>query len=146
MLGRLAKPFNPLLGETYELVTPDFRFINETVSHHPPINCCKCDGPGFELFIVSETSQRFTGKQVQVTEKRPVQYKLFLKDGSSEVIEGYPPMLVVGNLFIGDRYCEPQGPSKVENRTTGDVCFMDFKTRGAWTTPEEDKNFLSGTV
>jgi hypothetical protein len=33
----LAKPFNPLLGETFEYVTDDFEFISEQVSHHPPI-------------------------------------------------------------------------------------------------------------
>ena len=34
---RTAKPFNSLLGETYELVRPDlgFRFVCEQVSHHP---------------------------------------------------------------------------------------------------------------
>jgi len=35
---RTKKPFNPMLGETYELVTPDFRFISEQVSHHPPVS------------------------------------------------------------------------------------------------------------
>lgn len=35
--GRLNKPFNPLLGETFELVTPSFRFLAEMVSHHPPV-------------------------------------------------------------------------------------------------------------
>lgn len=37
LFGRMQKPFNPLLGETFELVTPDFRLIGEAVSHHPPI-------------------------------------------------------------------------------------------------------------
>ena len=35
--GRFIKPFNPMLGETYELVTPTYRMIAEQVSHHPPI-------------------------------------------------------------------------------------------------------------
>jgi hypothetical protein len=26
---RTKKPFNPMLGETYELVTEDFRFVSE---------------------------------------------------------------------------------------------------------------------
>lgn len=39
MNGRFSKPFNPLLGETYELVTPDFRILSEMVSHHPPVFC-----------------------------------------------------------------------------------------------------------
>ena len=33
-----TKPFNPLLGETFELVTPSFKFIAEQVSHHPPVS------------------------------------------------------------------------------------------------------------
>uniref|UniRef100_A0A8C1VNX5 Oxysterol-binding protein n=1 Tax=Cyprinus carpio TaxID=7962 RepID=A0A8C1VNX5_CYPCA len=37
---RTGKPFNPLLGETYELTREDqgFRLISEQVSHHPPIS------------------------------------------------------------------------------------------------------------
>ena len=38
--GRTKKPFNPMLGETYELVTEDFKFISEQVSHHPPVSAC----------------------------------------------------------------------------------------------------------
>lgn len=36
-LGRTGKPFNPLLGETFEYVRKDrgFRYISEQVSHHP---------------------------------------------------------------------------------------------------------------
>ena len=35
-IDRLSKPFNPLLGETYELTREDlgFRIISEQVSHH----------------------------------------------------------------------------------------------------------------
>lgn len=32
MIGRTAIPFNPMLGETYELITPVFRMITECVS------------------------------------------------------------------------------------------------------------------
>lgn len=39
---RLGKPFNPLLGETYEIVTSKFRYFSESVSHHPPIFCINC--------------------------------------------------------------------------------------------------------
>ena len=34
--GRIKKPFNSLLGETYELITNDYRIIIEQVGHHPP--------------------------------------------------------------------------------------------------------------
>jgi hypothetical protein len=32
---RKRKPFNPMLGETYELVTDKFRFLSEKVQHIP---------------------------------------------------------------------------------------------------------------
>lgn len=35
---RLTKPFNPLLGETFEYKTKDWKYISEQVSHHPPIS------------------------------------------------------------------------------------------------------------
>ncbi|NWS86998.1 OSBL7 protein, partial [Toxostoma redivivum] len=44
-----SKPFNPVLGETYECVRPDrgFRFISEQVSHHPPISACHAESDNF---------------------------------------------------------------------------------------------------
>ena len=39
-INRTKKPFNPLLGETFEYIDEKngFRFISEQVSHHPPIS------------------------------------------------------------------------------------------------------------
>ena len=34
---RLFKPFNPILGETFELEGSNFKLYGEQVSHHPPI-------------------------------------------------------------------------------------------------------------
>jgi len=39
-LNRVSKPFNPILGETYELEGPNFQFVAEQVSHHPPVTAC----------------------------------------------------------------------------------------------------------
>ena len=49
VVGRLAKPFNSLLGETYELVTPKFRYFSEMVCHHPPIFALNVQGENFEV-------------------------------------------------------------------------------------------------
>lgn len=48
--GRMQKPFNPLLGETFELVTTKYRFFSEQVSHHPPITAFHCEGSNYEVF------------------------------------------------------------------------------------------------
>ena len=44
---RLKKPFNPLLGETYELCYKGMRFVAEQVSHHPPISAFYLDAEEF---------------------------------------------------------------------------------------------------
>lgn len=54
--GRLSKPFNPLLGETFELVTPDFRMVTEAISHEPPIVALELQGPNYKLFRCAESS------------------------------------------------------------------------------------------
>jgi len=41
------KPFNPVLGETFEYVSEEFRYISEQVSHHPPISAYHIEGEGY---------------------------------------------------------------------------------------------------
>lgn len=60
--NRMGKPFNAFLGETYELVTPQFRYFSELVSHHPPIACFSIEGENFECQRIMASTQQFTGK------------------------------------------------------------------------------------
>ncbi|KAL4930570.1 Oxysterol-binding protein-domain-containing protein [Aspergillus undulatus] len=52
-IGRVAKPFNPLLGETFEYVRPDkgYRFFVEQVSHHPPIGVALAESPKWDYWV-----------------------------------------------------------------------------------------------
>lgn len=77
----MSKPFNPLLGETYELVTPDFRMISEAVSHQPPVTAFELEGPGFKLFRCAESSQKFNGRQVKVIQQNCAEITLDVKGG-----------------------------------------------------------------
>lgn len=54
-VGRIAKPFNPLLGETYEYCRPDkgYRFFVEQVSHHPPIGAAWAESAKWEYWVRS---------------------------------------------------------------------------------------------
>ena len=63
-----TKPFNPLLGETYELVTDDLMFIAEQVAHHPPITAFECEGKsGYKLWSCNRAKTKFTGKSLNLT-------------------------------------------------------------------------------
>ncbi|KAK9132976.1 hypothetical protein Scep_012504 [Stephania cephalantha] len=62
------KPFNPLLGETYEADYPDkgLRFFSEKVSHHPMIVACHCEGRGWKFWGDSNMKSKFWGRSIQL--------------------------------------------------------------------------------
>ena len=63
-----TKPFNPLLGETFELETPTFKFIAEQVSHHPPVTALHCTGnSGYKVWSCNRAKTKFTGKNLTFT-------------------------------------------------------------------------------
>lgn len=51
-IGRIAKPFNPMLAETFEYVRLDkkYRYVSEQVSHHPPISACWAEAPSWTYY------------------------------------------------------------------------------------------------
>jgi hypothetical protein len=67
-IGRVAKPFNPLLAETYEYVRPDkgYRFFIEQVSHHPPIGAAYAESPRWDYYGESSVQSKFYGKSFDI--------------------------------------------------------------------------------
>jgi hypothetical protein len=81
------KPFNPLLGETYELVRPDkgkrmrkgsrnkgsqsfvlgFKFIAEKVVHHPNWTASNAQGKGWDFTATTSGAQKFWGRSFERT-------------------------------------------------------------------------------
>ena len=70
-----------------------------------------------------------------------VKLKVQKPDGTSfeEKYNVSTPMLVIGNLMVGERYAEPSGAARIVNDITGDVAEIEFKPRGTWHTKEADK-------
>lgn len=67
--NRTGKPFNPLLGETFECDRLDdlgWRSIAEQVSHHPPMAAMHCEGRGWSTWMEFTMSTKFRGKYLQV--------------------------------------------------------------------------------
>ena len=40
-----------------------------------------------------------------------------------------PPSIIVGNLFVGEKFIEPYGECVIKNETNGYVCKMNFLPR-----------------
>ncbi|RVW87402.1 Oxysterol-binding protein-related protein 3A [Vitis vinifera] len=64
---RTWKPFNPILGETYELTNHGgIKFIAEQISHHPPISAAHAENEHFAYDITSKLKTKFLGNSLDV--------------------------------------------------------------------------------
>jgi len=140
---RIGKPFNPLLGETYELVRDDmdFKLVAEQVSHHPPVSALYVESQsGFELTMSMEPELKFWGKDIEVRPKGNVTIKI-PKYGDvytfSYVSSG------VHNIIIGNLWIELYGVCEIVNHNTGDRAIVNFKPAGWF---GKDMNQVEGYI
>lgn len=130
---RVAKPFNPLLGETFEYSRPDksYRFFTEQVSHHPPISATWTESPKWDFFGESFVDSKFNGRSFDF--KHLGLWYLTIRPDSNGKEELYtykkPNNQVVG-ILLGNPQVDNYGDVKIVNHNTGDYCMIHFKARG----------------
>ncbi|KAI4389779.1 hypothetical protein MLD38_001965 [Melastoma candidum] len=122
--GRMCKPFNPLLGETYEADFPDkgLHFFSEKVSHHPMIVACHCDGTGWKFWGDSNLKSKFWGRSIQVD---PVGV-LTLEFDDGEVFQWSKVTTSIYNLILGKLYCDHYGTMRIQGNHDFS-CRLKFK-------------------
>lgn len=69
-----------------------------------------------------------------------------LPSGKKETYLSKEPMMVVGNLFVGTTFIEPQGSSLMTCHETNMTCIIDYKSRSGWKTKQEHDNFVSAVI
>ncbi|KAE8732397.1 Oxysterol-binding protein-related protein 3C [Hibiscus syriacus] len=106
---RTWKPFNPIIGETYEMINHGgVTFISEQVSHHPPMSAGHAENEHFTYDVTT-----------RVTLKR---------DGV--VLDLVPPPTKVNNLIFGRTWVDSPGEMIMTNLTTGDKVVLYFQPCG----------------
>jgi len=134
-IGRVAKPFNPLLGETFEYVRPDknYRFFIEQVSHHPPIGAAWAESPKWTYYGESAVKSKFYGKSFDINplgtwflQLRPT------VGGKADLFTWKKVTSSVVGIITGNPTVDNYGTMEIKNWTTGEVCTVEFKPRG-WT-------------
>ncbi|KAJ1567061.1 hypothetical protein HK405_007324 [Cladochytrium tenue] len=120
------KPFNPLLGETYELVSEErgFRYLAEKVSHHPPIMVCHAESDHYLFAQDNLLKTKFWGK-------------------SMELIPSGTVTTCMRNVFSNGRYLEHYGTMNITCQQSGLTCVMTFKESGYFVSA---KNEVVGSV
>ncbi|KAF7966171.1 hypothetical protein HWV62_39744, partial [Athelia sp. TMB] len=149
-IGRIAKPFNPMLGETFEYVRFDkeYRYISEQVSHHPPISACWAESPFWNYYGEVDAQNKFMGKSFEIRPTGVAHVDLHLpfeygpdypkstnKIAAAEgkVDEHYSWKKVTTNVsgfILGSPTIDHYGEMTITNHRTDDQCVLTFKPRG----------------
>jgi len=131
------KPFNPMLGETFELVREDkgFRFVAEKVVHRPVRMACHAESQHW-TFIQSPTPvQKFWGKSAELNTDGRV--RIFFHD-SGEHYSWTVATSFLRNVIAGEKYIEPTGTMTIVNEATGAKAVCTFKAGGMFAGRSED--------
>ncbi|PNF39980.1 Oxysterol-binding protein-related protein 6 [Cryptotermes secundus] len=124
-----SKPFNPLLGETYECIREDkgFRFIAEQVSHHPPISVCYAESRNFVFSQDARIKTKFWGKSMEFQPTGSVNVQL---PKYGDQYEWNKVTTCVHNLFGGQRWVDQYGELRITNGRIS--CKLTFVKASYW--------------
>jgi hypothetical protein len=133
------KPFNPLIGETFEFDSPKgFRYISEKVSHQPPIMAMHAESKSFIYFQDSLMRTAFWGKSMELV----IFYLYQNNTGTSQL--KFPGLndhytwtrltTSMRNVFSNARFLEHHGTTKIKSHISGHYCVLTFKESGYFTT------------
>ena len=124
--GRNKKPFNPLLGETFEVYHKGVRCICEQVSHHPPISALYAENDNFKIWGFFEPKSKFSFTKMMVTPKCNIFVEL--KKTQEKYYLPYLPESSVHNILRGDIYVWYFGKLEILNLTTGTKAEINLKS------------------
>lgn len=133
-----SKPFNPLLGETFELTTDEFEFLSEQVSHHPPVcaNYARGRKSNYIYWNNTKTNTKFNGKGMDLYH----QYRTYVDlPDYKERYEIQTPSMSLHNLIVGTMYLDIGGTLKSKILDQPNLaCQIRFQKKG-WISREEYK-------
>ncbi|XP_078083029.1 oxysterol-binding protein 2-like isoform X1 [Mustelus asterias] len=124
---RTAKPFNPLLGETFELDRREesgFRSLCEQVSHHPPAAAHHVYSKhGWTLWQEITIASKFRGKYLSIMPLGTIHLQ-FNCGGNHYVWRKVTS--TVHNIIVGKLWIDQSGEIEIINSKTKDKCQLKF--------------------
>ncbi|XP_028992793.1 oxysterol-binding protein-related protein 6 isoform X2 [Betta splendens] len=127
-----SKPFNPLLGETYECIREDkgFCFFSEQVSHHPPISACHCESKNFTFWQDVRWKNKFWGKSMEIL---PIGSVNLMIPRFGDHYEWNKVTTCVHNILSGRRWIEHYGEITIRNtKSSACLCKLTFIKGNYW--------------
>jgi len=127
---RTKKPFNPILGETFEYISEDNRwnFFAEQVSHHPPIGVATASSDAFRLHLEMELQTKFRGNSSDVAVLGMNRFEI---PKFGDLFSWGHMETCAHNVIIGGMWVDHYGILEVKNHTIGDRAELRF-TKTGW--------------
>ncbi|NWU73323.1 OSBP1 protein, partial [Pterocles burchelli] len=124
---RTSKPFNPLLGETFELDRLEengYRSLCEQVSHHPPAAAHHAESKhGWTLRQEIKITSKFRGKYLSIMPLGTI-HCIFHSSGNHYTWKKVTT--TVHNIIVGKLWIDQSGEIEIINHKTGDKCVLKF--------------------
>lgn len=155
---RTSKPFNPLLGETYEfdrMSDLGWRSIAEQVSHHPPISALHVESERWTYYHDFSMTSKFRGKYLQIF---PIGTSHCIFKETGHHYTWNKVCTTVHNIIVGKLWVDQSGEITLKEHTTGATGNVKFhpysyfsrdvprRITGGTFTPSGDVKFaLKGT-
>jgi hypothetical protein len=131
MSVEMRKPFNPIIGETFEGYWPDkTKIYAEHVSHHPPITRFLVEHHGglYKYYGSYEYTAKLTDFGNSVTGRQQGKNYIEFLDGTKISFEY--PFMKIGGLLFGKRTIKFSGTVQFEDLKNGITAEMKFNPEG----------------
>lgn len=132
----MRKPFNPMLGETFELVREDkgFRMLCEKVSHRPVGLALHAESALWTVQYSGRPNQKFWGKSIELIDNGAIKVTI---NETGEVLEFLQPSMFMRNIIAGEKYVEPSGSATVYS-SSGARSIVEYKAGGMFSGRSEE--------
>lgn len=139
-LSRCFRPFDAILGETFELEIEGLRLISEQVGRNPDTIAIHCDHESFTFWANITLQSIFKGTFLQVNPLGDLH--VVLKRHSDHFVWN-KATTTVHNLLTGKAYVDHHGTIDLLNISTNDRCRLTLQKLGWF---EKSPNQVQGSV
>uniref|UniRef100_A0A1I8IRE1 Oxysterol-binding protein n=1 Tax=Macrostomum lignano TaxID=282301 RepID=A0A1I8IRE1_9PLAT len=138
--GRIWKPFNPLLGETFELDRSKdrgFRMVCEQVCHHPPISAFHAEATDGSWIFHGSVNPKLTfwGKSIEIEPRGDLTLEFPRRQ---EVFTWRNVSCKIHNVIVGKMWIESFGNSVILSHSNGYRAELNWHL-ASWRNPEHHR-------
>ena len=134
----IRKPFNPMLGETFELIREDrgYRFLAEKISHRPVRMAWHAEAADWTISQTTTPSQQFWGKSIEFTMDGLIRLNLH---STGDQYSWTPATSFLRNIIAGEKYVEPVNSMTINDEKNSLKAVVEFaKLKGLFAGRSED--------